>query len=129
VQLGGVEQQVEPGKRQGAFGDVRGGHVLGVVQQVEGLDAAAGAEIEGPGNMAAGGDLDQRGGGLPNPQDVIVTKNAGALVGREVAGHPEVCSAGTGPVFPHGRVPAVRPEVHPGLDQVPARRLHEPKFL
>ena len=129
VQLGGVEQQVEPGERQCAFGDVRGGHVLRVVQQVEGLDAAARAEVEGLGNMAAGGDLDQGGGGLPNPQDVVVAEDAGALVGREVAGHPEVCSAGAGPVLPHGRVPAVRPEVHLRLDQVPARGSTSPSSM
>ncbi len=109
VQLGGVEQEVEPGERQGAFGDVRGGHVLGVVEQVKGLNAAAGAKVEGPGDMPAGGDLHQGGGGLPDPQDMVVPEDACALVGGEVAGHPEVRSAVAHPVVPSGRVPAVRP--------------------
>ena len=85
----GVEQQVEAGERQGAVRDVRGGHVLSVVQQVEGLDAAAGAEVQRPGHVPAGGDLHQGGGGLPDPEHVVVAQDARALVGGEVAGHPE----------------------------------------
>ncbi len=99
-----------------------------VVQQMEGLDAAARAEVEGLGDMPAGGDLDQGGGGLPDPQDVIVAQHPRALVGREVAGHPEVRPALGGPVFPDRRIPAVWPEVHFRLDQVLAGRLHQTEF-
>ena len=126
VQLAGVEEQVEAGEREGAVGDVGGGDVLGVVEQVEGLDAAAGAEVQGPGHVPAGGDLHQRGGGLPDPEDVVVAQHPGALVGGEVAGHPELRA----PLLPFliRPVPAVGPQVHLRLDQAVGGRLHEAQF-
>ncbi|BCW72670.1 hypothetical protein NicSoilB8_37140 [Arthrobacter sp. NicSoilB8] len=116
--------------------------MLRMVQQMEGLDAAARAEVEGLGDMPAGGHLDQGGGGLSDPEDMVMAEDSGALVGREVAGHPEIRSAMTDAVLPHRRVPAVRPQVHFGLDQALALaqirvliraqvrvcKLHEPEF-
>lgn len=85
-----------------------------VVQQVEGLDAAAGAEVQGFGHLPADGGLHQRGGSLPDSQHMVVAEDAGLLVRREVAGHPEV-GAATAACFVcaclSSTAPAVRPQI------------------
>ena len=56
------------------------------------LDAAAGAEVEGPGARLADGQLGQGGGGRADAQDVVRLDPDGSAVesGRQVADDPEV---------------------------------------
>ena len=102
-----------------------------VVQQVERLDAAAGAEVQGTGHMPADRDLHQGDGRLPDPEHVVVAQHARALVGGQVAGHPELGPAAADN-FPLAPSPGVRPsrtgEIHLGLEQALRRRLHEAQF-
>jgi hypothetical protein len=60
--------------------------------QVQRLDAAAGAEVEGLGARLADGQLGQGGGGRADAQDVVRLDQDGSAVesGRQVADDPEV---------------------------------------
>ena len=99
-----------------------------VVQQVEGLDTAAGAEIQGPGHMPTGGDLHQGGGRLPDPQHMVVAEDAGALVRGQVTGHPQIRPAAADGAFPREPGPAVWPQVHPRPHLARLGQLHQAQF-
>ncbi len=115
VDLDAVEQGVEAGHRERPLVDVGGHDVAGVLTEVQGLDAAAGAEVERPVDRVAHGQLGQRGGGRADPEDVVGTDgDAGAVeAGGEVADHP-----------PAAPVVGVGPQVHPGAHLADAALEH-----
>ena len=108
-----VEDQVEAGEGQGPFRNVRCHNGFGVVQQVEKLDSAARAQVQGPLHLAADGALGQGERRLANAQDVVLAQHAGTLVGAKVAGHPQIG------VLPPARWPRAS-------HRAAGRRLHAP---
>ena len=87
--------------------------MAGVAEQVEGLDAAAGAQVERPVHRPAHRQLRQAQGRLPDSQDVVAAQHAGALMGTQVAGHPE--RGGRGVPF---SADAVWPQVDGGAQRI-----------
>ena len=79
---------VEGGEGQGARGDVGGHHVLGVTQQVEGLDAAAAAQVQGGAHPRARGQARQGEAGAADTQDVIGGQRPAGDELAQVGGHP-----------------------------------------
>ena len=90
----GGQGGVEGGEGQGALGDVGGGHAVGVAQQVEGLDAAAAAQVEGGGDGAAGGQGGQGQAGAADAQDVVGGQGGAGGELAEVGGDPPADVAG-----------------------------------
>ena len=91
-----VQARVEPGQPERARVDVGGDDVAGVRGEVQGLDAAPGAEVERAVDRFAHGHLGQRRGGGADPEHVVAADRVGGAVeaGRQVAGDPEVAAAG-----------------------------------
>ena len=87
IEGGGVQQQVKTSERQGTLRNIGSGHVTRVSQQVESLDAAAGAHIQGPLDGGALGNLCQGQGGVTDAEHVILAEHAGALMRAKVRGH------------------------------------------
>ena len=84
-----VQQQVKTGERQGTLRNVGGGHVLSVGEQVEGLNTAAGAHIQGTLDGGTLGNLRQSQGGVANAEHVILTEHSGALMRTQVGGNKD----------------------------------------
>ena len=84
-----VQQQVKTGERQGTLRNIGGGHVLSVGKQVEGLNTAAGAHIQGTLDGGALGNLRQSQGSVTNAEHVILTQHAGALMRTQVGGNKD----------------------------------------
>ena len=63
--------------------------MLGVGEQVEGLNTAAGAHIQGTLDGGALGNLRQSQGGVTNAEHVILTEHAGALMRTQIGGNKD----------------------------------------
>ena len=63
--------------------------MLGVGEQVEGLNTAAGAHIQGTLDGGALGNLRQSQGGVTNAEHVILTEHSGALMRTQVGGNKD----------------------------------------
>ncbi len=110
-----IEQQVEPRARQRPLRQVGADHMVGVQQQMQKLDAASRADVQGRGHLPAVSGCRQRQAGLPDAEHVVVRQGPGDLVGGEIAEHPQVMH----------RLPVlrlVRPQVSGGPDTAPGTR-------
>ena len=85
---------VEGGEGQGALGDVGGDDVLGVAQQVEGLDAAAAPQVQRGAHGGAWGQARQREAGAADAQDVVGGQGTAGDELAQVGGHPPADLAG-----------------------------------
>ena len=94
VEPGPGERGVERGEAQGARGDVGGDHVLAVPGGVQGLDPAAGAEVEDALARVPHGELGQGEGRPADAQDVVGGQRRAGLDLAEVGGDPPVRRAG-----------------------------------
>ena len=110
-----VEREGETGEVEGAAGQVGRDPVCRVPGQVQRLDPAAGAEVEGALDARAGGPGGQRGRGAADAEDVVGRQRAAGRGLGEVGGDP-----------PGVLVGAVGPQVAGG-DEPAAVRPHEPE--
>ncbi|ETJ01578.1 MAG: hypothetical protein Q605_AUC01073G0001 [Actinomyces urogenitalis DORA_12] len=103
---------VESGEGQRPGGDVRGHHVLGVLEEVEGLDAAAAPQVQGGAHRLTRGQAGQRQPGASDPQHVVRFQGAPGLQLSQVRGNPP---AQVGTVLAQ-TTHLVRAQVHAGPD-------------
>ena len=91
-----VEGRVELRRPHGPGVDVGGDDGVGVGRQVQRLDSAPGAEVEGPGDRLAQRELGQRGRGGADAEHVVVGDADVRAVeaGREVGDDPQVAVVG-----------------------------------
>ncbi len=96
VDVGAVELGVEPGHPERPTVDVRGDDAVGVAGEVEGLHAAAGAEVEGRADGLAHGQLGQARRRARDAEHVVGPDGDGRAVeaGRQVGDDPEVAILG-----------------------------------
>ena len=94
VGLGTRQSGVEGGEGQGTRGDVGGGDALGMAQEVEGLDAAAAAQIHGGGHGRARSEGGQGQARPTDAQDVVGGEFASGGELAEVGGDPPAHLAG-----------------------------------
>jgi hypothetical protein len=95
-----VQRSVEAGEPQGPLVDVGGHDVLGVGRQVQGLDATAGAEVQGAAHWLTQGELGEGGGGRTDPEHVVRldADRRAVETRRQVGGDPQVpVLGGVGP--------------------------------
>ena len=80
--------RVEGGEGQGPLGDVGGDDVLGVPQEVKGLDAAAAAQVQSATDPRARREAGQSKAGAADAQDVVGGQGPAGDQLAQVGGHP-----------------------------------------
>ena len=94
VGLGARQSGVEGGEGQGACGDVGGGDALGVAQEVEGLNAAAAAQVHGGSHGLTRSEGGQGQARPADAQDVVGGEFASGGELAEIGGDPPAHVAG-----------------------------------
>jgi hypothetical protein len=115
-----VEGGVEGGDAQRPLVDVGRDDLIGVGGQVQRLDAAARAEVEGPDGPVADGELGQRRGGRADAEHVVGRhpNQLSVETGCQVADHPPVVVVvGVGPAVEQGSHLAAGADQHAAGDQ------------
>nr|BFF14933.1 hypothetical protein GCM10025699_62360 [Microbacterium flavescens] len=83
-----VERGVERGEVEGALRDVGGDHPAGVPRDVQGLDAAAGAEVERPVDLPRDHQAGEGRRGSADAEHVVLAEGAAERELAEVRGDP-----------------------------------------